>query len=672
MEVLERVTKPVVVVSLLWVAALLATRPVEWSALPWVSLAALAGSFFLARRFPTAVASGWVAGTYIAPGLLALTLGNFRHWDLTPWFLGLMGAMLATSDPTRWHFPPRWRAPLVSSMLAVALSWPIIWLRELDFLPSVVGAADVVNNGAGVPTDIGLLWVYGVVLLHGVGLLWLDWLYATFPADRQAVFLRRVMAPLAMSWALGIAVGVYQSVGDIGFLNPGFWATMRRASGLGMDANPFGMAAALWGGLGVALLLRWRGQGDAPLTPRLVAGIAAVLAASWYGVWVSGSRSALLAGVVMMVFVLVRLARPALAMRRGRLVAGGALAALLLGAVALPAGSSVVGPWQRVLAEAPSAPGISVRAFAVELWERNNYGAAAVHMIADSPLVGVGAGAFHLLVPDVGHEHQLGRIEPDNAQNWWRHQVAELGLLGGLGWLVWSALLAWLVVSGPPVAGAATSAGVLRGVFVALGVASMLGMPTQNPALALTFWTGVFWLATLVGVGATLSPAAAAAPGGRAVWAGVWLLVAVYLAGFAYESWTYLRPPMRANRADWDYSYGLHGPDPHADGGTFRWTQERALIVVPLTDRWIEVTAWAHHPDLAERPVRLQVWIDGAPLIDAVRTTGDPITEAVRIPENRVRVTIETAVDRTWRPVDYGQGDDRTIGAGLRWRFIDP
>jgi hypothetical protein len=414
-------------------------------------------------------------------------------------------------------------------------------------------------------------------------------------------------------------------------------------------------------------VLGWRRTDASRLSAAVVAAVIGVLAASWYGVWVSGSRSAMLAGAVVIAFVLVRLAPLSFRMPRGRLVAASAVVVMLLGGVLVSSNPSTVGPWQRFVAEAPSGSVTSVRAFLVELWDRNWYGTTAVHMIADSPLVGVGVGAFHLLVPDVGHEHGLGRIEPDNAQNWWRHQVAELGVIGSLGWLVWSVMLVWVVATGRAVDGVATQAGILRGVLVALGLASLLGMPTQNPALALTFWTTAFWYTTLVTASDRWFP-----PAGRRVWVTAWAVVVLYLGGFLHESWNHLRPPQRASRADWDYSYGFHDPDPHPDGGTFRWAGERGLIVVPLTDRFIEVAAWVNHPDAAERPVSLEVLVDGEPLIDTLRDTVDPITAAVRIPENRLRVTIETKVDRTWSPADQGEADTRQLGPGIRWRFLDP
>jgi hypothetical protein len=116
----------------------------------------------------------------------------------------------------------------------------------------------------------------------------------------------------------------------------------------------------------------------------------------------------------------------------------------------------------------------------------------------------------------------------------------------------------------------------------------------------------------------------------------------------------------------------LYEAELDSSGEEFRWAQGRALAVVPLSDRWIEVSAWSHQPDLSERPVRLQVWVDGVLLMDSRRYDATPVTEAVRIPEGRLRVLLEIAVDRTWIPRDHGQTDTREIGPGLRWRFIDP
>jgi hypothetical protein len=377
------------------------------------------------------------------------------------------------------------------------------------------------------------------------------------------------------------------------------------------------------------------------------------------------------AGAVVLVFALCQLRGLTARVPRGRLAGVGVAGALLVGAVWIVAGSSslIVGPWERLAQQRPSASVASVREVAIELWNRNGYGTTATRMIADSPLVGVGVGSFHLLVPDAAHQLGRGRLAGDNAQNWFRHQIAEFGLIGSLGWILWVALFLRLLATGRPVDGGAMPAGLVRGALIALGLASLVGMPTLNVAVAVTFSALVFWYAVLVKPPAEPAPSWCAS---RRTWTAVWLLALVYAGGLAYVSWVDLRVPYRAQRADWDYSYGFYDAEAAGTADEFRWASSRALAVVPLTDRWIEVTAWTHHPDLRDRPVNLEVWIDGELLIDSIRKSGEPITSAVRIPEGRLRVVVEMRVDRTWRPSDRGEADTRELGPGVRWRFIDP
>ena len=667
----ERSTKPFLLLSLIGAGVMTVTTAVEWPLLPWVSLVALVGSYVAGRRFGDRVVSCWLTLTYLAPALAMLGLGDFRLWDLTPWLAGLLGAMVATADPMRWHLPTPWRAPLAGWGLVIAVSWPVVWLRELDFAPSVLSVADVANNGAGVSPGIGLLWVYGVVVTHGLGLILIDWLFAVFGREERARLQRRVLLPLGLGWGGAWLVGLYQSSVDSAFLNRGFWVVTGRASGTLMDANPFGMVAALWGAIGLALVLGGRPTPTGVPTGSRLALAGVVLAASWYGLWISGSRSALGAGAVILLCAVWQLKGLTGHLPRRRVATLGVAVALLAGVVWLGVTSSslMVGPWERLAEQRPSSSVASVRAVATELWDRNWYGTTAVRIIADSPYVGVGVGSFRLLVPDVSYELGHGRLEPDNAQNWFRHQVAEFGVLGSIGWMVWVALFLRLLMTGRPVEGAAVSAHFVRGALLALGLASLVGMPTQNAAVVVTFWVLVFWYTVLIEL--PVRPTLSWLDRGR-TWGAVWVVALVYVTGLAYVSWVDLRVPYRAQRADWDYAYGFYEPDAAGTVDEFRWASRRALAVVPLTDRWIEVTAWTHHPDVRERPVDLKVWIDGVPLIDSRRNGGEPITAAVRIPDRQTRVLIEAEVDRTWRPSDRGETDTRDLGPGVRWRFIDP
>ena len=74
-----------------------------------------------------------------------------------------------------------------------------------------------------------------------------------------------------------------------------------------------------------------------------------------------------------------------------------------------------------------------VRRLARDLWERDGYGLAAMRAVAEHPWTGVGIGAFALLAPErLFHLETGGLIPADNAQNWWRHQIAELGFIGAV------------------------------------------------------------------------------------------------------------------------------------------------------------------------------------------------------------------------------------------------
>ena len=63
------------------------------------------------------------------------------------------------------------------------------------------------------------------------------------------------------------------------------------------------------------------------------------------------------------------------------------------------------------------------------LWERFGYGPAAIQMVNEHPIDGVGVGTFHSLSHDFGKIARSHHRQPDNAQNWFRHNIAELGIV---------------------------------------------------------------------------------------------------------------------------------------------------------------------------------------------------------------------------------------------------
>jgi hypothetical protein len=86
-----------------------------------------------------------------------------------------------------------------------------------------------------------------------IGLLWLDWLLRRFHATRLSEFVSTVVAPLALSALFASLLGIYQGMFDLHFLSGGSWPIIQRAAGSMVDANAFGMIAALWTGGALAL-----------------------------------------------------------------------------------------------------------------------------------------------------------------------------------------------------------------------------------------------------------------------------------------------------------------------------------------------------------------------------------------------------------------------------------
>src|SRR5262249_54310945 len=135
-----------------------------------------------------------------------------------------------------------------------------------------------------------------------------------------------------------------------------------------------------------------------------------------------------------------------------------------------------------------------------DLWNRDFYGAIATDLFLHFPVFGTGVGSFNTLVIDYAKIYNhVGSIAPDNAQNWFRHQLVEFGLLGSLGWLVWVGSCLRLLGRRAGDASFQPRARGIKAAIVGIGLASLLGMPSQHPALQITFWVFVFWCAARVG-----------------------------------------------------------------------------------------------------------------------------------------------------------------------------
>jgi hypothetical protein len=330
------------------------------------------------------------------------------------------------------------------------------------------------------------------------------------------------------------------------------------------------------------------------------------------------------------------------------------------------------GPMQRMRPSLPAASVGSVTTFLGELlWRRQDYGTVAVAMIRDHPIFGVGVGSFHLLTADYGKLIGYnGFLVPDNAQNWFRHQLAEFGILGSVGWIIWVVTFAVFLLRTPACAANRFAASTLEGALVGLAIISLVGMPTQHVAVTLTFWTLAYWYARLVGRPVETSRDTAGARN-RFNWLVVLGLAVTCSLGTWYLARHELRIANLAMRVGWDYSYGLYDAEREPNGRVFRWTMQRAVAVIPAPKRWLKLTVLVNHADLAAKPVQAKVWRDGVLVLDRRLTQIAPVTEYLRVRDGDARVALDFWCSRVFRPSDVGLNDSRELGLQVNWDFVD-
>jgi hypothetical protein len=312
------------------------------------------------------------------------------------------------------------------------------------------------------------------------------------------------------------------------------------------------------------------------------------------------------------------------------------------------------------------------------MWNRNRYGSAATAMIAKFPLFGVGVGSFQTLLPAFTLLYG-DPLQADNAQNWYRHQFAELGLVGSLPWIAWVIAFGWFVLRRRPSESDLVCVWTARGILLSFALISLVGMPAQDVIVTITFWTMAFWYVSLVGV-PTGAPASIGASeenktglNSRA-WGIISAVLVIYAVGTASLAATSLRVPVRAQTAEWPYwpySYGFYDPESDGSGQQFRWTGRRAVTVLEAPTEWLRLTVSANHRDLDTKPVDVKVWRDRELVLRSRLSTTTPVTKYVHLPGAEKRVIIETWASRVVRPSDFGAEDTRELGVMVKWEFVD-
>jgi hypothetical protein len=677
---LETLSKATVVLSALaaiGLEAYLGAR--EWPSLLPATIGAFIAAALLARLWTGGCWSIILFFAYLVPATFLLALDRYATAYQTIWWGALLGAIVGTITLRHWAVPPRWRLAIAFWGLAVSLAWPIVIAREADFTLALLSNYHTSTSGLGGPPPVVAVWILNVALTHLLGVLWFDWCFHTFSWDQPDRFRRRVIVPLAASALVCAGVASYQGLVDLHFLS-GFWADNHRAAGTLIDAPGAGALLAMW----TTGLLALAGVSSSGLATIVVVG--AVLA--WVGMYASGSRTAFFSASVALIMTALSVVRSRSGASRRWLVP------VSLAAVAVVALVSVRAPWKSVNAvvrarlELPRMSVAGLEAYARDqLWNRGvPVGTVSVDMIREFPAVGVGVGSYNHLLPDYLYALGFGRFGFDNAQNWYRHQLAELGLVGSIGWIWWVASFGWLLVTTTSPGGFA--AGAVRASLVGLALISCVSMPTQQPSLALSVWIFAFWYLTL-SPDAQRRLSADHPIRSQLWWTMVWVVALGYAALTLHDGRSSLRPAYRALMADWEYERGWYDHELIGQPGAFRWTGSHAVSVVEEKAPYLKVTFRSGASDTPEKPmnVRFVFWVrqsatPGPPsilrlgdrsqrVVTATLSNTEPVTWYVRMPADQKTAMVEVWVSRTWRPSAFGQPDDRDLGIAIPdWTFV--
>ncbi len=594
--------------------------------LPWTHLPALLLGYAVGRS-----SSAWGLGVVLGAGAvwpaLAEPLGLAAGHLPASWVAAVLGWVLAQPSRGSWHLPGFWRWPAATWALVVATTWPFVVARELDVSLAAVPTV-ALNHALGFPPADTVALVAAAAVSVLTSLLFLDalWHASTRPAGSHLA--DGVALPLGLGLAMSVAAAMYQTQVDLAWLNTPYWIELRRAPGFIGDPNVLGAAAALVGP--TLAIAAWRR--GAPAWTALLWSVVSLA-----GVIASGSRTGLAAWTVGTAGFTI--AAVATSRQRVRALIAVALVAVAIGAAARavadapPSGNAL----SRAVQALSGADVFTLEGARAALLDRYGYGPVSAAVIAAHPTWGMGIGTGDLFLADAA-ETQLGRpLIPDNAQNWWRQVLLELGVVGGAAPIAASlaALLALLRM--------ARGAGAPRAVahaapIVAAGLILLVGVPTQHAFIQVL----MAWLLVMAS-----APPGVALPVAAPVRRRPLVPAIVALACAAVGPWTVPRPPERAFAAGRPYIYGdVPSVDPLPLGTL--WVGQHAVGVLPARGGRFDVAVSLPHADLATAPVGVVIGNRRGYACRFLVTTPDPVECPIVVGAGPV-VMVAVDVDRGWR-----------------------
>lgn len=380
---------------------------------------------------------------------------------------------------------------------------------------------------------------------------------------------------------------------------------------------------------------------------RRAIGWSAAVLLSLTGLLISASRSAIIAGML----VLFAFAMLALARRRGRRIT--------IAAVATVAGLAVTGA-----AIVFFAPNLLIGSKGItSLKMRWYFTQTALQILSLAPTFGVGLSRFREMSPRYMPAPLSAVYHAENAHNYFLQIAAEIGLAG---------LLAFAIVACTPVVRGIrillrggidlTFAGIVGGAAVFL-ITSLTGHPFLTVAVTFPFWV----LLGLCEAGSEAQSTAArrAARDVARPWiARPAVIVALALVAILATMPARIQGELRyVNFAN--VAYGVYDWEQSETGLRYRWTGPRARFFVPASARLVEFPVRALHFDPAHRETSVTILLDGRAANHLTLTDAEWRQVRLLIPPGSSRRfrQIDLFVSPTWSPAAVSaHSDSRNLG----------
>src|SRR5688572_3668478 len=99
----------------------------------WLTSASLVVMALIGSRIRSIALPIVLSVPYVMPALMLVWRGDENSSLDFFWMMPLLGLVLSGPGALRWSLPARWQWPLITWAAIVAISWPIVFLRETDF-----------------------------------------------------------------------------------------------------------------------------------------------------------------------------------------------------------------------------------------------------------------------------------------------------------------------------------------------------------------------------------------------------------------------------------------------------------------------------------------------------------------------------------------------------------